>query len=107
MYDVAVVALVGSWQGFGLRNRILCPRQVDASQIRILGRERDRSFLGLEVDFELAFGIDLGREGVHAGEREEGRGFHHAEPVKRIDNGGEGEKPRGGGGFLKAGGPTI
>jgi len=69
---------------FGFNKWILGPAQVDLAEIGLLGGRGDWSFFGLVADLHCSLGIDCRGEGVDVHGGEEGGGFGHGVPAKRI-----------------------
>src|ERR1017187_3960495 len=97
---------------FGFRDRILRPIQKHASDVGILGSQGDWRFFRLVANFQAAFGIDFGGQGIHRREGEERGRLHNAVPMERIDPSGISGGPDGvsavvGAGFEGADGAAV
>src|ERR1700722_510644 len=85
VFEVDDVTLLRRRKRFDFGYRILRPIQINASEIRLLGREHDGRFFRLVANLHLALGGDLGRQRIDGSKRKEGWRLDHARPVKRID----------------------
>src|SRR5262249_50708393 len=78
------IAVFSCSERFGLGDGILCPVEVDAAKIRLLGGQSRRGFLGLVENLHLAVGIDLGSRGIDHHRGKEISRFHDSNPSKRV-----------------------
>src|SRR5580704_4674133 len=84
--EVHDVSALRRLERFGFRDGVLCPGEIDASEVGFFRSQRDWSFLGLVADVEAIAGINFWPARVDRNESEESRSLDHTVPLEGIDH---------------------